>query len=128
MQILVHSDRNLAGGESLRDSVESIVHSELDRFASRITRIEVHVSDSNGPKHGAREKHCVMEAHIGGVRPIAVTNEAPNTASAIEGAAQKLARAIAHTLARMQDTRGPSPREADIASVDELQNLEPKKR
>src|SRR5690349_18351088 len=115
MQILVHSDRNLAGGESLRDSVDAIVHAELDRFASRITRVEVHVSDANGPKHGAREKHCVMEAHIGGVRPIAVTNESATAAAAIEGAAQKLARAIDHTLARMQDTRGPSPREADVA-------------
>ena len=111
MQILVHSDRNLVGGESLRDSVESIVHSELDRFANRITRVEVHVSDSNGPKHGAREKHCVMEAHIGGVRPIAVTNEASTAATAIEGAAQKLARAIEHALGRMRDARGPSPEE-----------------
>ncbi len=128
MQILVHSDHNLVGGESLRDSVEGIVHAAVDRFSNRITRVEVHVSDANASKHGATEKHCVMEAHVGGMKPVAVTHKAPLAVQAIEGAADKLERALDHALSRRDETRGRSPRAADVASVEELQELEAKKR
>ncbi len=124
MQILVNSDHHIKGGESIAERVESIVHAAVDRFANRITRIEVHLSDTNGPKHGDHEKRCVMEARIAGSRPIAVANEAPNLLEAIEGAAEKLKRSLEHTLGRLDETVGPSPREDQIASVEELQALE----
>lgn len=124
MQILVNSDHHIKGGESIAERVEPIVHAAVDRFASRITRIEVHLSDTNGPKHGDREKRCVMEARIAGSRPIAVANEAPNLLEAIEGAAEKLKRSLEHTLGRLDETVGPSPREDQIATVEELQALE----
>jgi len=128
MQILVNSDSNITASEPVAGRVQSIVHAAVARFSSRITRIEVHLNDTNGPKHGAREKRCTLEARVGGVRPVAVTHEAPSLIEAIEGAAQKLEHALEHTLGRLNETAGPSPREADVATVQELQELEAGKR
>jgi ribosome-associated translation inhibitor RaiA len=112
MQILMNSDHGVHGGDSATETVESIVHNAVDRFATRITRIEVHLSDTNGPKHGEHAKRCVMEARIAGVRPLAVAHEAPHMLQAVEGAADKLKRSIEHTLGRMEEpTDAPSPLE-----------------
>ena len=128
MQILINSDHHIKGGESANETVESIVGAAVDRFADRITRIEVHLSDTNGPKHGERSKRAVMEARIGGLRPVAVAHEAPNLLSAVESAADKLKRSLEHALARRDQLPGPTPREGDIASVEELDALEEKDR
>jgi ribosome-associated translation inhibitor RaiA len=128
MQILVNSDHHIHGGESANETVEAIVEAAVDHFADRITRIEVHLSDTNGPKHGERSKRCVMEARVAGLRPLATSDEAPNLLSAVEGAANKLKRALEHALARRDHLPGPTPREDDIASVEELDALEAKDR
>lgn len=128
MQILINSDNHIKGGDSATERVQSIVEAAVDRFASRITRIEVHLSDTNGPKHGDREKRSVIEARVGGLRPIAVSHEAPTLTEAIEGAADKLKRALEHALGRLAATAGPSPPESDVASVEELEALEKQER
>src|SRR6185437_12803214 len=76
MQILVNSDNHIKGGESANERVAAIVQAAVERFQTRITRIEVHLSDTNGPKHGAREKRAVIEARVAGLRPVAVAHEA----------------------------------------------------
>jgi ribosome-associated translation inhibitor RaiA len=128
MQILVNSDNHIKGGESAADRVQTIVQGAVERFQSRITRIEVHLSDTNGPKHGDREKRTVIEARVAGLRPIAVAHEAPTLLEAIEGASDKLTRALEHTLGRLDETAGPSPPEDNIASIEELQTLERNQR
>ena len=124
MQILIYADHHIKGGDTATATVESIVHAAVDRFASRVTRIEVHLSDTNGPKHGEREKRCVMEARVGGLRPLAAAQEAPNMLAAVEGAAEKLKRLLEHTIERLEELPGPTPRDGEVASVDELESLE----
>jgi Sigma 54 modulation protein / S30EA ribosomal protein len=124
MQILVNSDSHIKSGDS--PTVRSLVEAAVDRFQSRITRIEVHLSDTNGPKHGDRDKRTVIEARVGGLRPIAVSHEAPTLLEAAEGAAGKLQRALEHALSRLDETPGPSPRDSDIAGADTLETLEKK--
>jgi len=104
MQILIYTDNHIKGGDSANAEVESIVHAAVYRFADRITRIEMHLSDTNGPKHGAREKRCVMEARLSGLRPIAVADEAPTLLVAIERAADKLKKALEHSMGRQQES------------------------
>jgi hypothetical protein len=67
-----------------------------------------------------------MEARVGGMRPLAVSHEAPNLLEAVEGCADKLKRALEHAIARRESLPGPTPRAGDIASVDELDALEEK--
>lgn len=126
MQILINSDTHIKGGDSATERVQSIVHAAVDRFEDRITRVEVHLSDTNGPKHGEREKRSVIEARVGGLRPIAVAHEAPTLIEALEGAADRLKRALEHALGRLNETAGGSPPDSNVASVEELEALEKK--
>ena len=73
--------------------VRAAVDDALGRFEHRITRVEVHVSDSNGPR-GGNDKQCRMEARRGGLDPMSVTAEAADVYAAVNDAAGKLARMI----------------------------------
>jgi ribosome-associated translation inhibitor RaiA len=124
MQILVNSDHSVSGTEALAERVESVVADAVGHFADRITRIEVHLNDVNGAKQGDDDKRCMLEARVGGLKPIAVTHQAAHMAEALHGAAEKLERALTHALERRDETTGRGPREEEIASVDLLQRLE----
>ena len=124
MQVLVNSDHHIVGGEELTERVQGVVEGKLERFNGRITRVEVHLNDLNSVKLGERDKRCMMEARLGGMKPIAVSHEAPTLTEAIHVAADKLERAIEHALGRLEDTRGKSPPEAQVANVESLQELE----
>jgi ribosome-associated translation inhibitor RaiA len=124
MQVLVNSDHHITGDETLTERVEALVNGTLGRFEDRITRVEVHLNDVNGAKLGDRDKRCMMEARLGGLRPIAVSHQAPTLLEAMDAAAEKLERAIERTLGKLADSPGPAPIEGEIASVQELQQLE----
>ncbi|HTX05659.1 MAG TPA: HPF/RaiA family ribosome-associated protein [Steroidobacteraceae bacterium] len=122
MQVLVNSDH--LGGEDLTERVQGVVAGRLDRFDERITRVEVHLSDLNSSKLGERDKRCLMEARVGGLKPIAVSHEAATITEAIHVAADKLERALDHLLGKLEETSGRMPPEGQIASIEALQQLE----
>jgi ribosome-associated translation inhibitor RaiA len=124
MQVLVNSDHHITGSESVTERVQSIVEAALDRFADKITRVEVFLSDANGAKHGARDKRCVMEARAAGLAPVAASDEASSVLDAIEGAAAKLQRALGHSFGKHNASSPKGPSDADTATVDELEQLE----
>lgn len=124
MQVLVNSDRHMVSGEDLRERVQGVVEGRLERFAERITRVEVHLNDLNGGKLGERDKRCLMEARVGGLKPIAVSHEAPTLTEAIHAAADKLERALSHALGKLEETPGRAPPEEEVAAVEALQQLE----
>lgn len=121
MQILVNSDHHITGDVTLTQRVEDLVNGTLGRFADRITRVEVHLNDVNGDKSGDHDKRCMMEARLGGLKPIAVSALAGTLLEAMHAAAEKLERAIDRTVGRLQDSARRSPSEAEIATA---QNLE----
>ncbi len=106
MQVQVHTDNHITGREALVARVEAEVESVLDRFADRLTRVEVFLGDENGPKHGADDKRCLMEARLAGHQPIAVTHHAETLEDAVAGAAQKLEHSLDHTLGKLNDPKG----------------------
>lgn len=124
MQVLVNSDHHIVGGEDLTERVRGVVEGRLERFEGRITRVEVHLNDLNGSKLGERDKRCMMEARVGGMKPIAVSHEAPTLTEAIHAAADKLERALARTLGKLEDTAGRMPPENQVANIEALRELE----
>ena len=105
MQINIQTDSTIANNAGLNEHVQSVLEAALSRFRDNITRIEVHLSDSNGPKSGADDIRCVMEARVAGYQPIAVTEQNASVHQSVSGATDKLKRAIDSALGRLQDSK-----------------------
>lgn len=99
MQIQVNTDKNIQG-EDLPERVRTIVSSALERFSGRVTRVEVHLSDENSHKAGSDDKRCLLEARLSGLQPIAVSHHAHALPQAIDGALDKLKRALESALGK----------------------------
>ncbi len=87
---------------ALISHVETEVEKSLKVFRDRITRVEVHLHDNNGPKAGA-DKRCVMEARPASHKPIAVEDTSTDMYQAVAGAAGKLERAIRKMVERERE-------------------------
>lgn len=105
MQILVQTDHNLKAGD-LTPYVQAAVTTAVDRYAEHITRIEAHLGDSNSrEKTGGSDIRCMLEARLAGVKPVAVSHDAPAVDAAIDGAADKLQRALQSSLGKLEDRK-----------------------
>lgn len=94
MDVFVNTDNSVEGDETLATEIETALRHALDRFAGRLTRLEVHLSDENSHKHGADDKRCLIEARIAGRQPTAVTHFAPDVQRAVAGATDKMRSAL----------------------------------
>jgi len=101
MKIQFNTDHHITGNEKLRAPLEARISEELSRFSSRVTRLEVHLSDENGDKDGPDDKRCMIEARLEGVKPIAVTHHANTHEQAVEGALDKLKTSLDTVLGRL---------------------------
>jgi len=90
MDFQFNSDNNIEGTDAMADQVETRVRERLARFASRLTRIEVHVRDVDGTTNGPQGVEASIEARPAGSQPIAVTDRAGKPEAAVNGALQKL--------------------------------------
>lgn len=119
MQIQFNTDESVSGREALARHAEEVVARVLERFSSDVTRVEIHLSDSNGNKAGENDKRCLMEARVAGRQPIAVTEQANTLHQAIDGAAQKMKRSLDSTLGKLGEHQRNSPA---AGSNDESEN------
>jgi len=103
MQVKIHTDHNIEGIEALADQVSGVVEDALSRVSDRITHVDVHLSDQNSDqKNGINNMCCLIEAHLEGRQPVAVTDQAATLDQAVDGAAQKASHLIEHTLGRLE--------------------------
>ena len=93
MQIQINTDRHVDGNEAWTSEVEAELRDKLDRFAERITRIELHLGDVNAERAGD-DMRCVIEARLASRQPISVTEQAANKAQAVSRAIGKLHSAL----------------------------------
>ena len=101
MQIQINTGHNIEVHEALAAEVSAVVEGALSRFSDHITRVEIHLGDENSDKKvGHDAMRCMLEARIEGRQPIAVTHHASTLDEAVDGAADKLARLVEHTLGR----------------------------
>lgn len=103
MQVQIHTGHNIEGDEALATQVSSVVEESLSRFSDRITSVNVHLSNQNSEREDGNDSlRCMIEAHLEGRQPIAVTDQAATLDQAVDGAADKLTRLIDHTLGRLE--------------------------
>lgn len=96
MKIQLNTDNQIQGDPSLQRHAQDTVSTMLERYADRISRVEVHVHDDNGRERTGTggDKHCTIEARLHHLPPLAASNSADEVASAVTGAARKLQRVI----------------------------------
>lgn len=90
MKVQLNTDNHIQGNEAMESSVDRIVAQHLERFFPYLTRIEVHLADTNGGKHGSDDKHCAIEARMSHSDPIGVSHDDETVEKAIHGACTKL--------------------------------------
>ncbi|HYW15942.1 MAG TPA: HPF/RaiA family ribosome-associated protein [Allosphingosinicella sp.] len=105
MFIQIHSDNQIES-DSERDSrLEEQIRQRLARFEGRITDVEVHVSDVNGPRGGNADLRASIEARVNGIPPVAAVDQGDTVDRAVIGAAKKVVRALDHQLGKLADHR-----------------------
>ena len=101
MLVQVNTSNGIENKEALELWANDFLKSALARFANEITTIEVQLTDESKGKGGAADKRCMMEARLTGHEPVAVKNFAETQDEAFRGAAQRLERALEHTLGKL---------------------------
>jgi ribosome-associated translation inhibitor RaiA len=104
--IQIHTDNQLESDAERDSRLEEQIRQRLARFEKRITDVEIHVSDVNGPRGGAADLRCTLEARVNGVAPVAVADEGSTIDRAILGATKKVVRALDHQLGKLSDRKG----------------------
>ncbi len=117
MQIQVNTDNHIEGSAGFTSNVEAVVEGALGRFRSRITRVEVHLTDENSSqKSTGQDMKCVMEARLAGLQPLTVTGQGATVEQALDSAAEKLKTSIERTLGRLDDHKGRTSHAGDPAA------------
>ncbi len=81
--------------DALDEHVRAELESAIGRFAERITRVEVHLSDENSPqKEGPRDKRCLMEARPASMDPVVAQDESDDLYGSVRESARKLGRVL----------------------------------
>jgi hypothetical protein len=107
MQVLLHADQPAIGNHPLAAHLQGVVHYALGRFGPRVTQVEARLCDVNRhPRSGYEIIHCTLEARLGSLDGVVVTERAYSAQRAIDGAVRKLKRAVGAALAR-HDPRHP---------------------
>lgn len=117
MIIQLNTDNHVEGTQSLADEVTTELERSLTRFASQITRIEVHMQDANADKGGARDKRCMLEARIAGGEPVVVSNNADSLRGALVGARDKLVRVLEKRVSKQRPPKGRDPFDSNEVSL-----------
>ena len=106
VQVLVNTDNNLPGAESVAAQVEQAVRKALRRFEAQITHVEVFLADENASKSGPGDKRCSIEARPRGASPVAATDRGASIDEAVSAAAGKLVRVLDKELGKRRDHKG----------------------
>lgn len=101
MTIQFNTDNYIDGNQELTNQLSERITKGLKKYEGKITRVEVHLSDVNANKPGQKDKRCMMEARVAGIKPIAVSSYDNYIEQAVKGALIKLSSAIDSTLGKI---------------------------
>lgn len=102
MQIQVNA-ADIHSSPAIQQRVEEEVTAALDDWENRITRVEVHLHDEDGPKHSDDDKRCVMEVRLAGLDPMVVEHSSGDMYGSIQQAASKLRKVVKRAIDRRRD-------------------------
>lgn len=101
MIIQINTDKHIENNEELREATEKQINKTLSLYVSRLTRIELHLSDLNADKSGAHDKRCVLEARPRGQPPVVARDSADSIEQAILFASERMKRLLENKLGKL---------------------------
>lgn len=102
MRTQINSDKNINVDTRVIHFVKGEVSRVLKRFAGKLTRVEVHLSDVNSHKFGVNDRRCVIEARPARHRPLSASNRAATLRLAVRGALEKTRSALETFFGRLR--------------------------
>jgi len=99
MQVQVHTDNHILSDLRLQEYAEGAVAGAFERFADRVTRVEIHLADENGSKEGGSVR-CSLEVRLAGHEPVGVTHQETHVKEALAGALNKASKVLGGILGR----------------------------
>ena len=106
MQVLVHTDNHIVGREDLVTWVQAEAEGSLDRFGRQITKVDIYLADENSHKNSVYDKKCTVEAHVAGMKSIAVSKQADSLNVALDQALESMVLTLDSKLGRARDPKG----------------------
>lgn len=104
MQVQVHADDSIQGGDSLAQWAQEEINAKMARLKEYVVRVEVFLTGVDALKTtGGPGKRCVLETRATGRPPIAVNAEAEKVKDAFNAAIEKLRRAVETDLGKVKD-------------------------
>jgi len=85
-----------------QETDDAQLESAIGRFADRLSRVEVHLGDTNAKKGGPDDKRCMIEARPKGAQPIAVEHHNDDLYDAIAEASSKIRRVLTRKFERTE--------------------------
>ena len=114
MHVQVKSGSTVSLNNARQTEIAGIVEAALERFADRLTGVEVYLSDENSrAKDGGNDKRCVIEARVRNLEPVVTRADADTLDAAIDDCAEKLARALDARIGRLADKDGQVAQSGD---------------
>jgi ribosome-associated translation inhibitor RaiA len=104
--VQINTDNQIKSDSDANERLEQRVRERLSRFEDRLTRVEVHISDVDGPRGGADDKRASLEARPNGLAPIGVVADADSIDAAVSNAADKAARALERAFGKLTSRKG----------------------
>ncbi len=100
-------DRNVGITPDQQETVERCLQFAFDRFSSQIRKIDVSVSDVNGPK-GGDDLQCRIKIVLDGKGEIIVEGKGISVEAVVSEVADRAAMAVSRRLDRLRDSHGIS--------------------
>lgn len=103
MQIQINTDNHIENTAALRERTEEVVNRELKHQRQHLTRVELHLSDLNSGKSGAKDKRCLIEGRPAGLKPLSAEHRADDINLAITEAVRQLNRVLTTAIAKAHE-------------------------
>lgn len=101
MQFHIHA-ANFPLTVALRRHIERHVHFDLARFQPVVRKIEVHLSDVNGPR-GGQDKRCQVRVRLAGHPDVVIEDTEADLYHAVDRALGRAARSVSRRLGRARN-------------------------
>lgn len=108
MDIIINSDHNVGVTEDAEIELGSTISVGLARFESRLTRVEVHLSDASAGRSTGDDIQCRLEARPEGRQTETTTGASDTVEDALRIAVRKMVHRLETVFGKLDHRKGSS--------------------